>query len=234
MKRLRLIPPILIFLVVVGFGIFGATHRSTYTNLTAQPDYIQDFMVAELLEDVAQDFCEFQAQELPNSPIIARVTPTSGLEPLCYTSRQQFLVQEVFTGEGLQAGQVIWIGDSAGAVLPGGNPDSVECGYVNIPQKGREYLVFLSGPVEVVDGFPTLPTYTLVSHPRYLVNPIFCYEDFGTTIVAPLQGLGTYVPYSQVSTNEFFATSQEALDAMLELKHTLLELYPKESGDMNT
>lgn len=233
MKPRRLIPFILI-LVVVGFGIFGAMHRSTYTHLTAQPDYIQNFMVAELHEEAAQDTCRFQAQNLPNSPIIARVTPTSELEPQCYTSRQQFLVQEVFAGDGLQAGQVIWIGDIAGAVLPGGTPDSVECGYVNLPQKGQEYLVFLSGPVEVVDGFPTLPTYTLASHPRYLITPIFCYEDFGTTVVAPLQGLGTYVPYSQVSTNEFFATSQEALEAILELKHTLLEQYPKESGDMNT
>lgn len=234
MKRRHLILPILMLLVVVGFGIFGAMHRSTYTDLTAQPDYIQNFMVAELHETAVSDACQFQARELPNSPIIARVTPTSELEPQCYTSRQQFLVQEVFAGEGLQAGQVIWIGDSAGPVLPGGNPDSVECGYVNIPQKGWEYLVFLSGPVEVVDGFPTLPTYTLANHPRYLINPIFCYQDFGTMEVVPCDDYGTYVPYSQVSGNEFFSTTQEGLEMMLELKHSLLEQYPKESGDMNT
>lgn len=231
MKRQRLIPLILI-LLVVGFGLFGAMHRSTYTDLTAQPNYIQDFMVAELYADLTEDACQFQAQELPNSPIIARVTPTSELEPLFYAARQQFLVQEVFAGEGLQAGQTIWIGGTDWCSLPGRNPDSVECGYVNIPQKGREYLAFLSGSVEVVDGFPTLPTYTLANHPRYLVTPMFCYEDFGTTITVATDGSSTYVSYAQVSTNEFFSTSQEGLEVMMKLKHTLLEQYPKGSGDI--
>lgn len=232
MKRLQWSIPLLFCLVVVGFGLFGVKYRSTYTDLTAQPDYIQDFFVAELHESLCENTCQLMAQDLPNSPIIARVTPTGELEPLYYTSRQPFLVQEVFAGESLQAGQVIWIGGSAGAVLPGGNPDSVECGYVNLPQPGREYLVFLSGQVEIVDGFPTAPTYLLADFKYVHTTPIFCYEDFGTTITADTDGHSTYVPYAQVSTNEFFATSQEALDAMLELKHTLLKQYPKGSGNM--
>ena len=39
MKPLRWISPILICLVVVGFGLFGVKYRSTYTDLTAQPNY---------------------------------------------------------------------------------------------------------------------------------------------------------------------------------------------------
>ena len=62
---------------------------------------------------------------------------------------------------------------------------------------------------------------------RVTPTPIFCYEDFGTMEVVSCDGFGTYVPYSQVSGNEFFSTSQEGLERMLELKHSLLEQYPK-------
>jgi len=58
MKPLRWIPPILIGLVVVGFGLFGVTYRSTYTDLTAQPNYTQDFMVAELSGEMCADACQ--------------------------------------------------------------------------------------------------------------------------------------------------------------------------------
>ena len=50
---------------------------------------------------------------------------------------------------------------------------------------------------------------------------------FGTMEVVPCDGFGTYVPYSQVSSNEFFSTTQEGLERMLELKHSLLEQYPR-------
>lgn len=228
MKPLRWIPPILICLVVIGFGLFGVKYRSTYTDLTAQPDYAQDFSVAELPEELCADACQYAAQELPKSPIIARVTPTEELEPLFYAARQKFQVLQVFKGEGLTPGDTIYIGDESGwCVLPNRNPSSLEYGFVNAPQPGREYLVFLSGEVEIVDGFPTIPTYLLPNFARVTPTPIFCYEDFGTMEVVPTDGFGTYVPYSQVSGNEFFATSQEGLNMMLELKHTLLEQYPR-------
>ena len=214
MKPLRWIPPILICLVVVGFGLFGVKYRSTYTDLTAQPNYTQDFMVAELSGEMCADACQYAAQELPKSPIIARVTPTEELEPLCRAARQKFQVLQVFKGEGLTPGDTIYIGKEHGwSILPNSNPSSLEYGYTNAPQPGREYLVFLSGQAEIVDGFPTIP--------------FFCYEDFGTMEVVPTDGFGTYVPYSQVSGNEFFSTTQEGLEMMLELKHSLLEQYPR-------
>lgn len=35
------------------------------------------------------------------------------------------------------------------------------------------------------------------------------------------------LPYSEVSSNEFFVTTQVGLDAMLELKESLLKSYPR-------
>lgn len=228
MKPLRWISPILICLVVVGFGLFGVKYRSTYTDLTAQPNYTQDFMVAELSGEMCTDACQYAAQELPKSPIIARVTPTEELEPLCRAARQKFQVLQVFKGEGLTPGDTIYIGKEHGwSILPNSNPSSLEYGYTNAPQPGREYLVFLSGQAEIVDGFPTIPTYLMPNFARVTPTPFFCYEDFGTMEVVPCDGFGTYVPYSQVSGNEFFSTTQEGLERMLELKHSLLEQYPK-------
>lgn len=228
MKPLRCIPPILMGLVVVGFGLFGVKYRSTYTDLTAQPDYAQNFSVAELPDNLCADACQYAAQELPKSPIIARVTPIDELEPLYRASRQKFQVLQVFEGEGLTPGDTIYIGKEHGwCVLPNSTPSSLEYGFSNVPQPGREYLVFLSGEVEIVDGFPTIPTYLMPDFARVTPTPIFCYEDFGTMEVVPCDGFGTYVPYSQVSGNEFFSTTQEGLEMLLELKHTLLEQYPR-------
>ena len=56
--------------------------------------------------------------------------------------------------------------------------------------------------------------------------PMFCYDDIPNVIVTP-DGVSTYVPYSEVSSNEFFVTTQVGLDAMLELKESLLKSYPR-------
>ena len=44
-------------------------------------------------------------------------------------------------------------------------------------------------------------------------------------VIYPVSGESTYVPYKEVSDNEFFAVDTEGLDAFLELKNFLLEKY---------
>lgn len=44
-------------------------------------------------------------------------------------------------------------------------------------------------------------------------------------VISPVSGESTYVPYKEVSDNEFFAVDTEGLDAFLELKNFLLEKY---------
>ncbi|MDE7239377.1 MAG: hypothetical protein K2N41_06655, partial [Lachnospiraceae bacterium] len=64
------------------------------------------------------------------------------------------------------------------------------------------------------------------------------YELFGETVIAPVfsylthenkiietDGLSTYVPYCEVTQNEFFAVSQTAMDAFLSLKREMMKRY---------
>ena len=44
-------------------------------------------------------------------------------------------------------------------------------------------------------------------------------------MIYPVSGESTYVPYQEVSNNEFFAVDTEGLDAFLELKNFLMEKY---------
>lgn len=228
--KLRHIPPLLFLAAVVGFGVHGVQMRQTYTDITAQPQYQDTFTVGELPEEAGFYACQIMEQQLPASPIIARVTPTSPQVPMFYISRQKFQVLDVFAGDTLTVGEEIWIATQRWSVLPGENSRHLQCGFVNYPQQGREYLVFLSGELEVVDGFPDLPVYDLGSESDCVITPMFCYDEPETSLVVEPDGMGTYVSYSQVKTNEFFALTPAVMDAMVELKHTMLEQYPRSTS----
>ena len=225
--KLRHIPPLLFLAAVVGFGVHGIQMRQTYTDITAQPQYQDTFTVGEIPEEACFHACQLMPQDLPSFPIIARVTPTSPQVPQFYVSKQKFQVLEVFAGDQLTVGEEIWLLAELWAALPQPQGRYLQTGFVNYPQPGRDYLVFLSREVEVVDGFPELPTYLLGGDPRHVITPIFCYEEPETSIIIEQEGFRTYVSYAEVKSNEFFATTPATMDAMVELKHTMLEQYPR-------
>lgn len=216
----------LMLLAVVGFSVFGAVNRLSYPETTANPDYMSQLQVATLSKDGCDIVVQDMQQELPQSPIILRVSPTSDLIPIFYAGKQRFRVEEVYAGNHLKAGDEIWIVSGSWCALIDEVYQQMVFYFVNAPKQGQEYLVFLSGQVEIVDGFEPLPTFQLQN--RILIDPIFCYTDLDTQVdTPPGQLLDITIPYREVSNQEFFAESQAVMDALMEAKHALLAQYPK-------
>lgn len=217
---------LLLLLALVGFGVFGAVNRLSYPETTANPDYMDQLQVATLSQDGCDIVLQNMQQKLPQSPIILRVTPTSDLTPIFYAGKQRFLVEEVYAGDHLKPGDEIWIVSGSWCALIDETYQQMVFYFVNAPKQGQEYLVFLSGQVEIVDGFEALPVYQLQN--GILLDPIFCYNDLDTQVDTPIgQPLDITVPYKEVSDQEFFAESQTVMDALVEAKHALLAQYPK-------
>ena len=211
---------LLLLLALVGFGVFGAVNRLSYPETTANPDYMDQLQVATLSQDGCDIVLQNMQQKLPQSPIILRVTP------IFYAGKQRFLVEEVYAGDHLKPGDEIWIVSGSWCALIDETYQQMVFYFVNAPKQGQEYLVFLSGQVEIVDGFEALPVYQLQN--GILLDPIFCYNDLDTQVDTPIgQPLDITVPYKEVSDQEFFAESQTVMDALVEAKHALLAQYPK-------
>lgn len=224
--KLRFLPHLFFLAAVVAFGIFGAVRRQTYTDVTAQPNYMEHLTVATMNQYSCDHGVQNMQQELSRSPMILRVTPTSDLVPIFYAGKQRFAIQEVYAGDGLKAGDEIWVVSGSWCVLVDEVYQQIVLRFVNIPRQGQEYLIFLSGQVELVDGFEDLPVFLLQE--GIGIDPVFCYNDMDTQVdTPPGQPLDMTVPYKEVADQEFFAESQAIMDAMVEAKHTLLEQYPR-------
>ena len=220
----KLLYCIFVLFLTIGFGVFGWINRQSYTNITDQPGYLNQFAVAESSEQRCIDSCQEMKKTLPNAPVIARVTPISDIEPQFGIYLIPLQVIEVYAGDVISVGEEIWMGrQHKGLIVEREGGRYAEFGFVNIPQQGREYLVFLSNRV-IADGDRTICF--LQESDTATPVPMFCYDDIPNVIETP-DGVSTYVPYSEVSSNEFFVTTQVGLDAMLELKESLLKSYPR-------
>ena len=223
--KLRYVPHLLLLAAVVGFGIFGAQKRQTYTDITAQPQYMDELKVATLNQDGCDYILQDLQEELSRSPMILRVTPTSHLTPIFYAGKQRFVVQEVYAGDNITPGDEIWVVSGSWCVLVDEVYQQIVLRFVNIPRQGEEYLIFLSRPVELVDGFESLPVFLLQE--GIGIDPIFCCNDMDTQVDTPDgQPLGMTVPYQDVADQEFFSESQAIMDALVAAKHAVLEQYP--------
>lgn len=215
--------PALMALLVIGFVVFGWINRQSYTDITSQPNYLEQFQVAELSETQCLSVCPRMAESLLDSPVILQVTPVGELEPHFNMSLLPLRVEAVYAGEDLvSTGDEIWL-KLKGLIIEQEGGRYAEFTFVNLPKEEREYLIFLSDQVISDKGR------RIFSYPEtYMVSiaPVFCYEDI-SNVVVPVGESNTYVPYSQVADNEFFAASQTGLDAMLELKAAMLARYPR-------
>lgn len=94
-------------------------------------------------------------------------------------------------------------------------------GFVNFMEEGEEYLLFLEEKVDTLD--PSDNVYLVVDT---IVSPVFAYRDRNNIIVERDEEI-SYVPFSEVSQNEFFVNSNEVLDILTGLKHDLIEKFPQ-------
>lgn len=219
-KRSRIIYCCVIALAVIAAAACGISAKSSYTDWSSGENYLDNFVVAEMLDTTCAMSCEAMRESLDDSPIIAQVTCTGDVEHLFYISQQPVSISKVFKGNGLSEGDEIYLASSSWLMLVEKDFRAIERGYVNIMKPGSEYLVFVTEQVGESDG---TPVYSLNN--VSIVAPVFCYDDVSNEIV-PVPQSNTYVKYSKVRDNEFFVTSQESLDMILTLKAEFVQKYP--------
>src|SRR5690625_1318372 len=211
---------IIMGVLVVGAMIVGIIYRSTYTNITEEPDFMEKYFSVALYDfDMSPQLFERMGEELPNSPIIVRVKSDGTRDFEFKSIKQNVEVLEVYRGDELTVGDEIAVRMRGGFLVFENMSANVH--FVNFMQDGDEYLLFLEGKFESPD--PKEDNHYIFSD--LIIPGIFNYEDKDHTIIETSQG-DRYVPYKEVKDNEFFVSSEEVLDELMKLKHDLLKQYP--------
>lgn len=209
--------------VLLAVMVFGMIKRQTYTDVLKQDDYLEWLEIAELPESMADFTCSRMSREMPMAPIILRVEVTGEIDYKMHAGRQKAVIREIYAGEEPKVGEEIYLYSERWHIILNGYPDSIERGFVNILEVGTEYLVFAD---EVFEDWETGISVVSVYDGGFVITPVFCYEE-RQNVVLPTSGDTTYVPYKDVRNNEFFATSEEAMQKIVQMKKQMLSLYPR-------
>ncbi|MCM1468584.1 MAG: hypothetical protein NC086_10600 [Alistipes sp.] len=208
--------------VVLAAAVFGMVRKKSYTNITGNENYLEQLYVAEIPEAFAVNCCEQMSLELPEMNYILRVQAVGEVEHLFGVSRQRVSIQEIYKGNGLETGQEIYIYSERWRLSLTGEYPSIERGFVNVLDSGSEYLIFAECEITVPNE--EIPVFEL--YDDMAIAPVFCYED-KENVIAPTAGDTSYVFYQQVRDNEFFAETEDALEAWKQLKMKMLAMYPR-------
>ena len=227
---IRKVPFVLAFFAVLSSAAFGLYERKSYTDYTHRSDLLNLIQVAELSEEIAKENAAVMIEDLPNSGIIVRVTATGEYIPRFQAGQQSAIVQKVYQGDKVSVGQEIYITTTRwNYIFKASSVDTNEdkrviaqMGFVNRMEAGKDYLVFLDHKMETLDNDDS--TFQLAD--EYLIAPIFSYDTHENVTIEIPEGQPTYVDYSDVKNNEFFACTKKALEYMLGIKYEMLTLYP--------
>lgn len=210
---------LVIFIVA---AIVGGVEKRTYTNIAAEENPLEHFKVGIFWGDEEYysrlNSSEFEERVREESSYIVKVKAVSDLQFEFYYTSQLFEIEEVYQGEGLSEGEVITI--ALGSLFFDEEPWQVNMGYANQKEKGKEYLVYLEKEIE-----NPFSDYRVFLIPGFMVAPIFAYEDGQSQPTSEIGITGQTVPYTLVEDNEYFAQTQEALDALLTYKEHMMEGY---------
>lgn len=226
--RKHILNRILLLIFIVMFtclAIFGAVKKNTYTDVMSEENAMDKFMVGQLPTEIVEGLCDLYREELPKQPIILKVSVISGPEFLARTYRYKVRVEKIFKGENINEGDTFYINDLGWAayftqdMLDDGLPYTLDMGFINFMLEDEEYLVFLKDKIATLDGAE------VYSFEGYSLVPVFSYSETNSIPMEPEIGGTTYVSYSKVKENEFFACEQEGLDKLYELKNYLIGIY---------
>ena len=209
---------IVIILLIAGFGILGISKRSSYTNITSNPTFINDFSVPEMPTEFVEFDCKMLQNSLSSACAILKVTPVDTPEYFFGGRQQKVYIEEVFQGDSLDTGHEIYITADHWKVYI--DDKTLDTGFVNIPKEGEDYLVFVSDSVGYAKDKSEI--FRLCS--GQYINAIFSYTPHQNEIY-PTSGESTYVPYNKVSGNEFFAVDEKGLAVFLSLKQEVISSY---------
>lgn len=201
-------------------AILGVSKKASYTDITSKANYMDRFYVAEIPTSLAVDDCQILKERLPESPFIIKVTPKAQPENFFSGRRQKVTVEKVYSGNRLNVGDDIYITSNHWKIYPG--EKTLDTGFVNPMKQGSLYLVFLSESVISPDD-PSIPAFRLQSGNH--IDALF-YCDSCDNLTYPVSGDTTYLPYTKVKNNEFFAVDQKGVDAFLTLKKDMFKLFP--------
>lgn len=227
---------IVVTILVLAAAAFGIVRKSSYTDITADDSYLEECMVGEFPESIAALSSDNMRQNLGNSPYILRVTPVGGLENDFHISQQKVTVKEVFKGDDISEGDEFYLYYKSWFVGVNPNDDPspyISRGYVNIMQKGKDYLVFLTEKIEQYRS--ATPVYKVADGGDFLIYaPVFCYDDMENIVSDNFyikhSVPSTFVPYREVKGNEIFAASEGSRQIMENLKKEMINRYPAGSG----
>lgn len=199
--------------------VIGIYFRQSYTNITAEANFLEKhFNIAVLENDVYPELAQDMKKELPNSNMIIRAKSLgSHFKFKCYL--QYVEVLDVYKGEELKKGDKIAVGYEERWTLYYENMQA-NLNYINLMQPGEDYLIFLDRKLEN----PFENNIYLVKD--FLVPPIFNYQDKENVIISNVPE-DNLIPYEKVKNNEFFVSSNETLQSLMETKHELLKKYSK-------
>ena len=211
MKRITIIT-ILMLIPAIIVGIIGKCSYTNHNNLSY-------YTVATIDEELLSFVYHSKEDIQESSSYILKVKCTSDTQFSFKLTYQEAEVIEVYKGKDkMQKGNMIRISPVSSCIFSDDN--SINMGFVNEMEKGKEYLVMLGeekSSLELKQSiYPTV---------ECMITMIFAYDEIENKVAK--EG---YVPYTEVESSEVFADSQEAIDLFEQMKTELLEKY---SSDRN-
>ncbi len=194
--------------------IAGGICRKSFTNYNR----LEFYEVGLLSEGLAEEYIGY-AEEMyeEESAYILKVKCVGETEFVYKRTFQNAVVEEVYQGEGIIPGQEISLSNAGSYIFF--DTMHINTGFANAMRVGEEYLVFLDDACYSHEyGFAIYPMSGLYAS-------VFSLKESNSVPVESKYTIGLLTDYENVADSEFFATSQEALDMMYELKAKLLEKY---------
>ena len=217
--------------LTVAAAVYGGYIRTTLTDYTEEGNW-EEYQVAPMPEAAGLDKVRVMREYLPQSPYILRVEVLGDLELTNGIGQQKVKVAQVYAGDGLETGQEFYLYDYAWNVGFFERYKSLERGYVNVLEVGREYLVFLNGKIDTLVS--PVPVYRCMEGVRLsddnwidFMSPIFCYDQMENVLVVYTGDWETGVTYTQGRDNEFFGETEKLIEAWEQMKEEFLQMYPR-------
>lgn len=219
---------LLAFLALMCAGVFWAIQQQFAPNADAQDgptaltlDDLTPLSVPLLSDEACSTAAQEMVEQLPDSSIIARVEATSSSMSHDGAMVQRFYVVDVYAGEGLQNGDLIWLTSSHWSLPESPTSDTLQTGYVNLPQNNWEYLVFLQGPAEEFQSIYDQPVYQL--RDDLTLASILCCTDWNDEVE---EGQGDTMLYNEARWHEFCTQTQQGMDTLMKAKHQVIAQFP--------
>ncbi|MBQ3584392.1 MAG: hypothetical protein IJA27_06735 [Lachnospiraceae bacterium] len=195
-------------------GIIGGICRNSYVNC----DELEYYKVGLMADELVLNLKDRMEKTLDESTYILKVKCIDEVEFSFKRTYQAVQIEKVYKGENISTGECINISMISSNVYQ--DDMSINMGFVNKMMVGEEYLVFLGQKVVSIEyGTEIYMT------PDYIMAPVFSYKEHNNVIVDSLFEDSLYAYYKDVSENEFFVESEEALNILLGIKNNLIEKY---------